>query len=113
MPTYVVFDRRTGDVVHAHVEPEGTRPSPEDVLRLVDAALDRSVLDVLKVAGTADLAGQTLRVNLKERRIVSAPTEAGANRGGGVATAVESELLLPTVRTEYEVESDSGAYRLR
>jgi hypothetical protein len=101
MPTYIVFDRTTGDVLHAHVEPEEMRSAPEDVLRLVDADIDRSSLEVVAVAGPSAVEGQALRVDPETGRLLGGPAATGGNGGGGLATAAVPELLAPAVRTKY------------
>jgi hypothetical protein len=104
VPTYVVFNRSTGEIVHVHFEPAGIGSSPEDVLRLVETELDRATLEVLPVAEDVAHGAQALRVEPRERRIVSAPVAEAVNSGGGLAVAIESELLLPSIRTEYTSE---------
>jgi hypothetical protein len=50
MCIYVIYHRKTGDVVHVHIEPDEVATSREGLLAKVDATHGRDTLDVALVS---------------------------------------------------------------
>src|SRR5215218_1642412 len=76
VPQYYVYDRKTGAIVHQHEAYDGPRDesmtcSKEEVLALVDSALEREALEVLEVADDFPIAEVgDIRVDPKTRQLV-------------------------------------------
>ncbi len=102
MPTYVIFNRKTGEIVQTHHHPEDLPVSREWLLAVTDPEHNRDELDVTIVDPTAiekdgvyriDLA--TGKLHAAERRQATRFGTASASRGPGPA------LQRPT-RTVFE-----------
>jgi hypothetical protein len=77
MPIYYVYDVNTGAIVHRHESFDATSGdsmtcSREDVLSVVDSALQKDNLEILEVETGAEgqQAERALRVDLKTRELV-------------------------------------------
>jgi hypothetical protein len=74
MPTYYVYDRQTGDIVHTHesvdaISGTSLRSSPEDVLALVDHP-DKATLEVTEVEDPARESERAVRIDLETKQLV-------------------------------------------
>ncbi len=67
MRTYVIFNSKTGEVVHTHVEDEEVSSSPDDLLAMVDPSHDRKLLEVLEVFGISP--GECYRVDVRTKTL--------------------------------------------
>src|SRR6266487_1325355 len=76
MNSYAVYDPRTGEVVHLHVEPAGLDTSPEEILQLADPGRTRS-LEVIRVPREG-LRANALHVVDGELRAASEEVSHGA-----------------------------------
>ena len=83
MKTFIIFDRKTGEILQTHVQPDDAPPSPEDLARLVRPDIQVDAVDVLAVDDLAP--GSGYRVDVKARQLVA--VEAGKVPGAGGAAA--------------------------
>jgi hypothetical protein len=83
MKTFVIFDRKTGEILQTHVQPEDLPGSLEDLLRVARPEAPREAVDILAVEELAP--GTSYRVDVKERKLV--PMVKGKARGAGGAFA--------------------------
>lgn len=106
MKTYIIFERKTGNIVHTHVQAEEIPTSREDLLKLIEPNYDVRALDVLVVA---DISSRKFyRVNVKTGQL----EESDAKGAVGLAMASATQALLPAtaigVKTIYiNVNSES------
>jgi hypothetical protein len=80
MKTYVVFDRKTGEILKTHVQTaEHAEPSEHFLKTMPDA--ERSAVDVLAVPEIT--AGSSYRVDVKARKLIPLVLEKAKGAGGG------------------------------
>ena len=77
MRTYVVYDQKTGKIVHVHNDTGDQRREPDDVLKYVHPSFSRARLAVVE---DHLAAGKSHRVNPKSKKIEVA--KAGAHSAG-------------------------------
>jgi hypothetical protein len=82
MKTYVIFDRKTGDILQVHVQAEAHHGGPEHLVRTVRPEAKVDAVDILEVAGLAP--GASYRVDVKARKLIH--TEGGASKGAAGAS---------------------------
>jgi hypothetical protein len=99
MDSYAVYDPRTGEVVHLHVEPAGLDTSPEEILQLADPGRTRS-LEVIRVPREGPRAN-ALHVVDGELRAAGEEVSHGAAGGGG-------GIVEPPVERRYEIRRPRG-----
>jgi hypothetical protein len=83
MKTHLVYDRKSGRIVHAHAGGGKARTSDE-IMRLVHRSLDRSQLEIVEVESADILAGKAYRVNPNTKKLE--PAKEGAISSGGFAS---------------------------
>lgn len=76
MPTYFVYDKENGQVVHLHetydaVSGTTLRCTREEVLAVVDEGLDKDGLDILESEFEPQAGSRALRVDLATRSLVT------------------------------------------
>ncbi len=67
MTTYVLFDKKTGEIVQTHVQTDTSRGRPEDIVRMAKPEA-REALDVLAVDQLTP--GASYKVDIKARKLV-------------------------------------------
>jgi hypothetical protein len=82
MKTYIVYDQKSGKIVHAHSAPGEARHRPDDILRLVHPSLDRSQLGTVEVGPGEMLSGRAYRVNANTKKLEI--VESGVTFSAGV-----------------------------
>jgi hypothetical protein len=85
MKTYVVYDQRSGQIVHAHRASEEARYQPDDIHRLVHSSFDRSHLGILEFQSAEMRSGEFYRVNPKTKKLEL--TKSGASSSASVCQA--------------------------
>ena len=95
MPTYIVYERHTGEIAHTHIDPEGVLSTPEDILMLVDQDRDQSglVVTLADEPMVPEQVGQ--RVDPFARRVVPVPEGATGAAAGGHAISFQPDLETP------------------
>lgn len=90
MPTYVIFNRKTGEIVQTHHHPEALPVSREWLLAITDPEHNRDELDVTMVDAATIERGRMYRVDVATGKLHVAEKEkvrgfgtAGASRGPG------------------------------
>jgi hypothetical protein len=104
MPTYIIFRRETGEVVHVHSEPAEFATAPEDVLVHVDPEHDREGLEVMAVEPAHLPVGVPHFVDTESGRL--RPGDAGSFAGASATSGAGPPRLPRVVRTVYEHERD-------
>lgn len=79
MKTYVVFDRKTGEILRTHVQTDDYGDAAEHILKTANPDASRQAVDVLETEALAPGAGY--RVDIKTKKLV--PVEAGKTQGSG------------------------------
>ena len=77
MKTYLVYDRKSGTIVHVHREAGESRRMAEDVFRYVHPSITREHLATVEIESGQMVAGKSYRINPRTNKLESA--EAGAN----------------------------------
>ncbi|SRR6266496_4996126 len=83
MKTFVIFDRKTGEVLQTHVQAHDRQLSAEELLRMARPEVHADGVDILAVDALEP--GPGYRVDVKARTLV--PVEGGAARGAGGGSA--------------------------
>lgn len=108
MPTYVIFHRKTGELVHTHIEPEGVDTSKEGLLSMVDPSYDPSDLDVKLVDPDVISIGDAFQIEVDSGRLRASALDETAGSGSGIGRPFDLEVTTRSVKTIYERElSDS------
>jgi hypothetical protein len=96
MKTFVIFDRKTGEILQSHIQTDGLHSSPEDLLKTVRPEADGGAVDVMEVEGLAP--GASYRVDVKGKKLMSVePSKAHGTGGAFVQPAVGDPLRTRTV----------------
>jgi len=96
MKTFVLFDRKTGQVVQTHVRSDDTPCDPEHLLRELRTEKEASGLGVLEVDRLRP--DTAYRVDPKSRKLVAADPDKAKGMGGAtVQTAGGDPLKARTV----------------
>lgn len=88
MKTYLVYDGKSGRIVHIHNEAGESRRKPEDVLRYVHPSIGRAHLESMEIESGQMRAGGSYRVNPKTKKLE--PAKAGANSSAGAQQAKDA-----------------------
>lgn len=89
MKTYVIFDRKSGDVVQTHVRSDDRHGEMQDLLRELRPESKPDSLDVLPV--TERLApGMCYRVDTKVKKLVAVDGTKGRGFGAGSIHRIEN-----------------------
>lgn len=102
MPTYLVVHQETGQIVHAHVEPDEARTYERNVLEHVDPAHDRAQLRVVRLDEDAIPEGLLHRFDPASERLEEVEDAPGFG-GGRVRAAATTP---PSARVEYRRDRD-------
>jgi hypothetical protein len=102
MPTHVVFDRTSGEIVHTHVESEDVQSAPEDILALVDPAHEHSQLDVMSVEESLSPGSGPVYVDQAARRLVSLEEGKTKGNGGALPVTYQPGRVWPPAQIVYE-----------
>jgi hypothetical protein len=105
MPTYVVYERHTGQIAHTHIDPEGVLSTPEDILLLVDQDRDKAglVVTLADEPMVPEPTGQ--RVDPFASRIIPVAEGAIGAAGGGRAIPFHPERETPTMTARISLPS--------
>jgi hypothetical protein len=91
MKTYVVFDRKTGEILRTHVQTDDHSDAAEHISKTASPDLQRVAVDVLEVVEPLT-PSVSYRVDLKQKKLVA--TEPNKTRGSGGAI-VQSSAGVP------------------
>jgi hypothetical protein len=97
MKTYVVFDRKTGEILRTHVQTGEHSDAAEHISKTSDPDLRRAAVDVLEVEGLTP--GVSYRLDLKTKKLVS--IKADKARGSGSAFVQPSAGVLRSARKTF------------
>jgi hypothetical protein len=106
MPTYVIFNRETGEPVHTHSEPEEMRTSREGLFAMVDPSHDPSLLDVVMVDPDSIRMGESHQMDPKTGRLAIVLKGERAGFGAGAGTAFDPDA--PTLPLQFVYEEASS-----
>lgn len=81
MKTFVIFDRKTGEILQTHIQPTELHYSPEELLKTVRPEAEGVAVDVMEVEGFAP--GTSYRVDVKGKKLI--PVDRSKARGAGGA----------------------------
>jgi|ERR1044071_7553706 hypothetical protein len=89
MKTYVVFDRKTGEILRTHVQTDDYEDATEHILKTANPEASRQA-DVLETEALAPGAGY--RVDVKTKKLI--PVEPGKTQGlgGGFVQPTSGDL---------------------
>ena len=82
MKTFVIYDRKTGEILQAHAQAGDPHGGPEGLLKSARPEAKPDAVGVLEVEALAPGVGY--RVDVKAKRLVAA--DGGAARGAGGAS---------------------------
>ena len=97
MKTYVVFDRKTGEILRTHVQTDDHYDATEHILKTAHPDSQRIAVDVLEVEGLAPSA--SYRVDIKTKKLI--PVEADKTRGSGGGLVQPSAGELRSARKTF------------
>ncbi len=69
MPMYVIYNRKTGEPVHTHFEPEDVKTSQEGLFSMVEPSYDRSLLKVTLVYPKTVSVGDSYQIDSPNRKV--------------------------------------------
>jgi|GEM_PF-2529340 len=104
MSMYVVYNRKTGEIVHSHAEPEDMKTPREEILSLVDPSHDASQLEVALVDPEAVRVDKTYRMDVVKGRLTALRKEKKAGFGTGGCQSPDRPAIVRPVRTVIERE---------
>lgn len=102
MPTYVIFNKKNGKIVHTHVEPEEVKTSKENILSLVDSSYDRSSLEVTLVDTEGLSFGDSYQVDIRSGKLKPVKKDKISGFGIGAAQLYNSDATTLPVKTIYQ-----------
>jgi hypothetical protein len=85
MKTYVVFDRKTGEILRTHVQTDDHSDAAEHIAKTANPDLQRVAVEVLEVEELAPSV--SYRVDLKAKKLVATEPDKTRGSGGGVVQA--------------------------
>jgi hypothetical protein len=102
MPTYIIFDRKTGKAVQTHTQPEGLASSREELLaHVVASGQDPSGLEIRLVEAESLEAGRLFRVDPKSGKVQPADEKQATGFGAGSVESVEEADLRHGFKADY------------
>lgn len=81
MRTYMIFNTKTGEIVHTHLETDGASSTHDDIFVLIDPAHDRNLLEILEVGYISP--GESYRVNVETKTLERVEPEKTLGFGSG------------------------------
>ena len=81
MKAYLVYNRKSGKIVHVHRETGQGEREKSDILRLVHPSHDRSDLEVRDIRATNVQPGEVFRVDPKTKKVEPAKSGVGSAAG--------------------------------
>jgi hypothetical protein len=78
---YVVYDQRSGKIIHTHSQLQKFGQRPEDILRFVQPSVERSQLRTLEIEAAGMLADKAYRVNPETKKLEAAELSATSSSG--------------------------------
>jgi hypothetical protein len=96
MKTYVVFDRKTGEILRTHVQSDDHHDATEHILKTGNPDLQRTA-DVLEVEALTP--GASYKIDPKTKKLIT--IEAGQSRGSGGAFVQPLAGDLSSARTSF------------
>jgi hypothetical protein len=82
MKTFVIFDRKTGEILQTHVQTGDLHGSPEEIVKMARPAAQGEAVDIMAVEELAP--GTSYRVDVKAKKLVA--VDGGKTRGAGGAS---------------------------
>jgi hypothetical protein len=81
MKTFVIFDRKTGEILQTHMQTDELHKSPQELLKTVRPEAEGVAVDVMEVEILAP--GTSYRVDVRGKKLL--PVERSKTRGAGGA----------------------------
>ena len=100
MRTYVIFNGKTGEIVHTHTEGEELRTSHDDVIAMVDPSHDRKVLEVAMADSISP--DECYRVDVKTKKLECVDPDKVPGFGSGSGGPAAVARVPRVVKTVYE-----------
>ena len=101
MPVYVIFNRKTGEPVHTHFEPEDAKTSREGLLSMVDPSHDSSLLEVALVDTEDVSVGDAYRIDTHTGKLKVSEKREAAGFGTGSCRLFDPQATTRPVRTVF------------
>jgi hypothetical protein len=99
---YVIFNRKTGELVQTHIEPEEVRTPREELLSMVDPIHEQSELDVVLVDPESISVNTSYRIEIETGKLIAIGQSETAGFGSGTARQFDPEAITAPVRTVYQ-----------
>src|SRR5262245_45142786 len=96
MKTFVIFDRKTGEILQTRAQTDDIPDSAQDVLKMTRYGAKGEPVDIMEVETMTP--GTMYRVDVKARKLT--PVAEGKAPGAGGAFMQSSVTRPPTARTE-------------
>lgn len=104
MRTFVIFDRRTGDVVQTHMQRADIQEDPEELLKRARPGANVETFAVIEVEDLVPGAGH--RVDAKERKLTDVAIDEVQGTGGAFVQPVGGDLATARTVVVSEKERD-------
>ena len=101
MVTYVIYDRKSGRIVHTHVRAGDLPLSREGLISLVDRSHDLESLDMLLVDPAQMKEDSLYRVDPKSKRLEQVDSKAASGSGAGAIRHVSADWPAGPVKVTY------------
>ena len=89
MKTFVIFDRKTGEILQTHVQMDDLHDGPEALLKLVRPEATGVAVDVMEVEGLAP--GTSYRVDVKGKKLTAVDGKKAQGAGGAFVQSVDGD----------------------
>ncbi len=96
MKTFVIFDKKTGEILQTHVQIDDLHYAPDELLKIARPGAQTEIVDLMTVESLA--LGTSYRVDVKGRKLI--PVEVAKAKGGGGARVLPAggdPLMAQTV----------------
>src|SRR5262245_54101371 len=101
MKTFIIFDRKTGEILQTHVQSGELHNGPEELLRTARPEAKLDAVDVMEVPSL--VPGASYRVDVKARKLVRADGNAARGAAGASLQPVKGDLHTARTVVMYPV----------
>jgi hypothetical protein len=91
MKTFVIYDRKTGEILQTHLQADELHYSPEELLKTVRPEAEGMAVEVMEVDSLAP--GASYRVDVKGKKLMPVDISKARGAGGAFVQPVDGDPL--------------------